>query len=268
MLTRTLSLVTLLWLLVPPLAVAADWSEEQIAKLPSSEKAIKLFNGKDLTGWEGLTDKYFSVVDGVIVGQNTKETAPKSSTYLLTTKKFRNLRLIFESKLVTSEMHSGIALWGKAITKDEGPFTYQGHLVMYPSGYGYYDLFRRNSIYADPLGVAKRAGLQHDWNKMEILAIGHRIRHVVNGHLVADWSDPQPELCESGPIGLQLHSNTVAQEVQWRGLILTENPQDQLVTATSKDLGLLVDGKPAESGMDAEALKKIDEKMQEFEASK
>lgn len=267
MLARFGSLLLFSLAVSQPLA-AADWSEEQVSKLPAGEQAVKLFNGKDLDGWEGHIGKYFSVENGVIVGKNTEANAPKSSTYLLTKKKFRNLRLIFESKLVTSEMHSGIALWGKVITKDEGPFTYQGHLVMYPSAYGYYDLFRRNSILQDTTNAARRVGKQHDWNKMEILAIGRRIRHVVNGTLVADWSDPQPELCEAGPIGLQLHSNTVAQEVQWRGLILTENPQDQLVTATSRDAGLIADGKPAESGMDAEALKQIDEKMKEFAAAK
>jgi hypothetical protein len=104
-----------------------------------------------------------------------------------------------------------------------------GHLVMFPSGYGFYDLYRRNSIYRDD-GRAKAAGKQHDWNRMEILARGDRIRHVINGKLVADWTEPKPELIQSGPIGLQLHSNTVPQEVQFRGLILTENPEDKLVT--------------------------------------
>lgn len=251
--------------LVPGLALA-EWSEEQIANLPDGEQPVRLFNGKDFTGWEGHTGKYFTIENGIIVGRNSDQNAPKSSTYLLTTQKYRNFRLLFESRLVTSEMHSGIALWGKVVEKDEGPFTYQGHLVMYPSGYGYYDLFRRNSVYQDTLGIAKRAGKQHDWNRMEILAIGNRIRHVVNGQLVADWSDPQPELCEAGPIGLQLHSNKVAQEVQWRGLILTENPKDRLVTAISRDAGLVTAGKAlaAESGLDAAALKKIDERMQSF----
>jgi hypothetical protein len=66
---------------------------------------------------------------------------------------------------------------------------------------------------------------------MEILAIGSRIRLAVNGREVLDWTDPKPELCESGPIGLQLHSNKVPQEVRFRGLRLVENPQDVLVTA-------------------------------------
>jgi hypothetical protein len=44
-----------------------------------------------------------------------------------------------------------------------------------------------------------------------------------------------PELCGEGPIGLQLHSNPgVAQEVRFRGLILSENPEDKLITVTAK----------------------------------
>jgi hypothetical protein len=67
---------------------------------------------------------------------------------------------------------------------------------------------------------------------MEILAIGDRIRFAVNGKAVLDWTDPKPELCGSGPIGLQLHSNQVPQEVRFRGLVLVEDPQDALLTAS------------------------------------
>lgn len=221
----------LLWLgVVPVSALAEDWSERQIPKLPKNEEAVRLFNGEDFTGWEGQIENYFSIEDGEIVAKNTKDNAPKASTYLVTKKKYRNFRLIFEAKLVQSEMHSGIALWGKTVEKANDPYSYRGHLVMFPSGYGYYDLYRRNSIYRDKDRVAKKAGKQHDWNRMEILATGNRIRHVINGKLVADWSDPKPELCQSGPIGLQLHSNKVPQEVRFRGLVLTENPNEELVT--------------------------------------
>lgn len=244
--------------------LAADWSTDQIPHFPQGELPVRLFNGTDLTGWEGQKGKYFSVESGEIVGRNAVENAPAASTYLVTSRKYRNFRLVFESKLVTSEMHSGISLWGRNVEKAGDPWSYQGHLVMYPSGYGYYDLFRRNSIFQDTLGVARRVGLQHDWNRMEILATGRRIRHVVNGTLVADWSDPQPELCTAGPIGLQLHSNTVPQEVRWRGLVLSEDPQDQLVTLANRDAGLVTAGNPAESGMDAAALSKINERMQRY----
>jgi CubicO group peptidase (beta-lactamase class C family) len=261
---RRTAVSLLLCLLPATLSPAAEWSLEQIDRLPQGEKPIRLFNGRDLSGWKGQTQKYFSVVDGTIVAKNGKEDTPKASTYLMTEKHYRNFRLIFESRLVTSEMHSGVALWGKPVERAGDPFSYQGHLVMYPSGYGFYDLYRRNSIFQDALGVARRAGRQHDWNQMEILATGRRIRHVINGQLVADWSDPNPELCEAGPIGLQLHSNTEPQEVRFRGLVLVENPADVLVTAVNRDAGLLLNGAPAESGMDAEALQKIGQRMREF----
>src|SRR5258708_7532259 len=48
-------------------------------------ETIKLFNGKDLDGWEGYTD-LFSVKDGVIVAKNEKPL--KVSTYLFTKQKF------------------------------------------------------------------------------------------------------------------------------------------------------------------------------------
>jgi hypothetical protein len=76
----------------------SGWSEQQISKLPKSEKPVRLFNGKTLSGWEGQIEKYFSVQDGIIVAINDKQNAPKASTYLVTKKKYRNFRLIFEAK--------------------------------------------------------------------------------------------------------------------------------------------------------------------------
>ena len=213
-------------------AAAADWAGS--VSLPTEEqgRAVRLFNGRDFDGWEGHIDPYWSIEGAEIVGRNTAENAPKVSTYLLTKQPYRNFRLLFEGKLVTSEMHSGVAIWGKRFDKDGEAASYQGHLVMFPSGWGLYDLYRRNGIAKDQEGKAKAAGKQHDWNQMEILATGSRIRFAVNGKEVLDWTDPKPELCESGPIGLQLHSNKVPQEVRFRGLRIVEDPQDVLVTAT------------------------------------
>jgi type 1 glutamine amidotransferase len=212
-------------------AAIEGWAAQ--VKLPAAEqsRAVRLFNGRDFDGWEGHVDPYWSIADGEIVGKNTKDNAPKVSTYLLTKNTYRNFRLLFEGKLAESEMHSGVAIWGKKFAKDGEESSYQGHLVMFPSGWGLYDLYRRNGLCGDQQGRAKAAGRQHDWNQMEILAIGNRIRFAVNGRDVFDWTDPKPELCERGPIGLQLHSNSVPQEVRFRGLVLVEDPDDVLVTA-------------------------------------
>lgn len=187
---------------------------------------LKLFNGKDLAGWVGH-EQYWSVKDGIIVGKNTDKVAV--STYLLTERKFSDFRLVFDAKLETSEMHSGISMWGKLAPEKGDKFTYAGHLVMFPSAYGFYDLYGRNSIHQNA-DKAQKVGKQHDWNNMEILAQGNRIRFVLNGHLISDWRDPEPDRIQLAPIGLQLHSNSVPQEVQFKGLELETFPEDKLLT--------------------------------------
>jgi hypothetical protein len=184
---------------------------------------VELFNGKDIADWDGHKELW-SVDKGEIVGKNTKEVPV--STYLLTKKKYTDFHLAFSAKLVESEMHSGIALWGE-VSPDRGdPFTYKGHLVMFPSGWGLYDLYRRNGLKVDA-GPAKKVGKQHDWNDMELFAQGNRIRLVANGILVVDWRDPEPDLVKEGLIGLQLHSNKLPQEVRFKGLVLTTFPDDK-----------------------------------------
>ena len=196
-------------------------------------ETIKLFDGKTLDGWEGYSDLW-SVKDGIIVAKNTDPL--KFSTYLLTKNKYTDFRLTFASKLVTSEMHSGVCFWGvvkpdvsKDPEKDRTKHTYAGHLVMFPSGYGMYDLFGRNSLPVDG-GPAKKVGKQHDWNDIEILAQGNRVRVAVNGTAVVDWRDPLPDRIKEAPIGLQLHSNTVPQEIHFKGLVLETFPKEDKLT--------------------------------------
>jgi hypothetical protein len=214
-----------------PLPAGQDKGKDKAVLVPPRQgksEVIRLFNGKNFDGWEGH-EKYWSHKDGVIIGKNTAEDAPKVSTYLLTKRKFTDFRLTFSAKLVESEMHSGIAFWGKVAPEKGDKYTYAGILVMFPSGWGMYDLYGRNGLPVDG-GPAKKVGKQHDWNDIEILAQGNRVRVAVNGVLVVDWIDPQPERLMEGPIGLQLHSNKVAQEVQFRDLVLTTFPESQMIT--------------------------------------
>ena len=49
-----------------------------------------------------------------------------------TEREFSDFRLVFDFKLAESEMHSGIAMWGRIAPERADPFTYAGHLVMFP----------------------------------------------------------------------------------------------------------------------------------------
>jgi Domain of Unknown Function (DUF1080) len=205
-----------------------------VAPLKGESKTIDLFDGKTLSGWEGYEDLW-SVKDGAIVGKNKEPVAV--STYLLTKDKYTDFRLTLAAKLAESEMHSGVCFWGvvkpevsKNPEKDRSKFTYAGHLVMFPSGYGMYDLYGRMGLPVDG-GPAKKVGKQHDWNDIEILAQGNRVRVAINGSAVVDWRDPEPDRIKEAPIGLQLHQNKIPQEVQFKGLKLETFPkEDRLIT--------------------------------------
>jgi hypothetical protein len=228
-------------LVLADLALAGKSAPEVPPRQGKSE-TVKLFNGKDLDGWEGYTDLW-SVQDGVIVAKNDKPL--KVSTYLFTKRNCSDFRLTFSAKLgEINEMHSGVALWGKRITapdkglkpaEEHGEYTYQGHLVMFPSDWGLFDLYRRAggiNVSKEIRAVERKAGKQHDWNDMEILAQGNRIRLAVNGQQVLDWREPEPKMIAEGPIALQLHSNPKAQEVLFKGLLLETFPsEDKLITA-------------------------------------
>lgn len=237
-LSRSFALITLLaFTSVLPAQPKSAGPKREAPLVPPKKgesHTIQLFDGKTLTGWEGFDDLW-SVKDGVIVAKNTKPL--KFSTYLLTNDTYSDFRLILSAKLVESEMHSGVCFWGvvkpdvsKNPEMDRTKFTYAGHLVMFPSGYGMYDLFGRNGLPVDG-GPAKKVGKQHDWNEIEILAQGNRVRVAINGAQVVDWRDPEPNRIKQGPIGLQLHSNNVPQEIHFKGLKLTTFPkEDKLVT--------------------------------------
>lgn len=229
---RMLIAVGLLAGLLPQALRSADKKEPPIVPPREGKKEkVEIFNGKDLTGWVGHK-KYWSVKDGVIIGKNTEKVPV--STYLLTERKFSDFRLVFDFKLAESEMHSGIAMWGR-IAPDKGDeYTYAGHLVMFPSSYGFYDLYGRAMIHHNA-DKAKALNKQHDWNHMEILAQGNRIRFVLNGKLISDWREPEPDRIKEAPIGLQLHSNDKPQEVQFKDLSLETFPEDKLTTVKDEE---------------------------------
>ena len=204
---------------------------------PKSEKPSPLFNGHDLSGWEGQVAKYWSVQNGAIRGANEGEVP--ASTYLFTKKSYRNFRLLFEVKQTRGQQlsttHSAVAVLGEKLEDKGDPFSFKGPLLMFCNDWGIWDANRRNRVY--PAGhngtwqhAAEKVG---DWNQIEVLVIGDHIRMAANGQLVIDFND-QPGMLKPAAIGLQLHSNQRPQEYHFRGLILAENPEDRLLTLKSE----------------------------------
>src|SRR5882757_5216547 len=77
----------------------ASFSEDKPkAEIPAAgpDGWITLFNGKDLTGWQGL-EGYWTVVDGAIQCSETKENSKQTDLILLSSKenpeKFANFEI-------------------------------------------------------------------------------------------------------------------------------------------------------------------------------
>lgn len=231
----TVRILTVAVLLTPAAASIADDTspdsgvEALLKRLPDSEKPVSLFNGKDLTGWDGA-EKYWSVEDGVIKGAN--DGPVPSSTYLFTKESYRDFRLLLEVRQTMSPqhstMHSAVAALGKRIDdKGDNKHGFRGPLLMFCHDWGIWDAYRRNRVV--PRGPGPKVEKKGEWNQVEILVIGNRLRFVANGTLVFDFTD-KPELLDKSPIGLQLHSNGKPQEYRFRHIHVCESPGDMLVT--------------------------------------
>lgn len=203
------------------------------ALFPQSEKAVALFNGIDLDGWEGDT-KRWGAGNAMIRGANDDEVP--SSTYLFTAKPYREFRLIFDVKQTMgpnySTMHSAVAALGERFTDaGENKYGFKGPLLMFCHDWGIWDAHRRNRV-VEP-GKGPQFEREGEWNQIEILVKGNRIRFAANGVEIFDFED-QPEMLKASPLGLQLHSNKQPQEFHFRHLLLSENPSDDLATLKSR----------------------------------
>jgi hypothetical protein len=129
-----------------------------------------------------------------------------------------------------STMHSAVAALGEPF-KDAGDnsFGFKGPLLMFCHDWGIWDAHRRNRVVPGDEGFKNEK--KGDWNQIEILVKGDRIRMATNGKLVFDFTD-KSEFLRSSPIGLQLHSNDKPQEYHFRHILVTENPKDQMVTVS------------------------------------
>jgi 3-keto-disaccharide hydrolase len=200
---------------------------------PSGMQA--LFNGKDLTGWDG-DPRLWTVKDGVLRGETTAENPAKGNTFIIwkggTLKDFE-LRLSFRCNATNN---SGIQYRSKHITegKTNNDWVVRGYQhelrneTKLPSvaGFIYDEGGKRGRIclvgeqatweadgkkpitgsLIDQAGFEKLFKLD-DWNDVVIIAKGNHIQHYLNNTLILDFTDNDPQLAlREGILALQLHA--------------------------------------------------------------
>lgn len=196
---------------------------------------ISLFNGKDLSGWEGL-EGYWTVVDGAIQCSETKETSKQTDLILLASKdspeKFANFEIHYSYKWLTPGGNSGLQIRGK-IDKPE-TLHVGGYQADIDAGNGY------TGIIYDEAGVAGKRGIMSkrgektvwdadnkrtstpldktdaeikamikpvgEWNNVVVVVDGNHITYSINGQVTTEQIDNSPNACKDGVIGLQMHA--------------------------------------------------------------
>ena len=197
---------------------------------PEPAEMEKIFNGKDLSNWDG-DPRLWSVKDGVIRGQTTKETPARGNTFLIwkggELKDFE-LRL---SARISGPNNSGIQYRSKHLTDNkQNDWVVSGYQVEVEddgndAGFLYHEKGRGRianvgqKVVVGEDGKPKVVGSlgdrdeiaknwkKGDWNDYVIIAKGNHLQHFVNGVQIVDIVDNDPKgSLGSGILALQLHA--------------------------------------------------------------
>lgn len=214
--------------------VANTFAADESAELPEESGMKSIFNGKDLHNWDG-DPRLWSVRNGVIHGETTEENKANGNTFLIwkggETKNFE-LRLSFRCNATNN---SGIQYRSRHITDKSArnPWVVRGYQheirnqneLPSVSGFIYDEGGKRGRIclvgekaswekegkvvhdnLIDDVGFMKLFKL-NEWNDVVIIGEGNHIRHYMNGKLILDFTDNDPEKALlNGVLALQLHA--------------------------------------------------------------
>lgn len=186
--------------------------------------AAPLFNGRDLTGWEGDA-KTWRVEDGCITAGDMVARVPRNE-FLATTKGYENFDLSLQFRLQGTEgfVNSGVQVRSVRIPNHFEMFGYQADIGA--GWYGaLYDESRRNAVISPVFDPAALAGVLKpgEWNEYRIRAEGPRLRLWLNGVLTTDFTETNAKVPLDGLIALQIHGGGKT-KVQFKDLQLAELP--------------------------------------------
>ncbi len=181
-----------------------------------------LFNGRDLTGWQGL-DGLWTVQDGAIVGETIADKPITGNTFLIwqggDVSDFE-----FVATVRFKGTNSGVQYRSSMV--DEPQLALSGYqLDLHPDKNFYGMLYgekydgrgkiatRGQQLEIDPAGVVMTTGnvgngdtfTDWEWNRIRIVAVGSRLIHQVNGVTTIDVIDHHQTALAKGLLGLQLH---------------------------------------------------------------
>lgn len=224
---------------------------------------VSIFDGRSLAGWLGQDMSFWSVADGAITGTITPEHAPAMNQYL-----------VWQGGLVEDfELKLDFRLTGATSNITNGGFQFRSRRLPNGDVAGYqvdnnfaqpwkvrlYDEFGRHDLAVEgQRTVFDELGKRHvemlelapgaadfqleRWHEYHLTAIGPKLSLAINGRLVAETTDNDPEQFEPlGVLAMQLHTGP-PQQAQFRNLRLKQiapakpvSPRERLLATAALD---------------------------------
>jgi hypothetical protein len=168
---------------------------------------VRIFNGKNFSGWEGDTLKTWKIENNALLGGSLIETVPLNN-FLCTKKSYGDFTLKLKFKLENSGgfCNAGVQFRSVRLKNPAHEMTgYQADLG--PKYWGaLYDESRRDKVLMAPdSNVIKKILKVNDWNDYEIIAIKNRVQIKINNTKTVDYIETDSSIPQSGRIGLQVH---------------------------------------------------------------
>ena len=161
---------------------------------------VPLFNGKDLSGWEG-DSTLWSARDGMLVGDSP---GIKLNNFLATEASYGDFILKFSVRLTNDSGNSG-AQFRSVRVPDSEMSGYQADVG--PGWWGnLYDESRRNKNLATAAPKALEALHKGDWNHYVIRCMGDEINLSLNGVESVKYKETDSSIAREGRIAVQIHA--------------------------------------------------------------
>lgn len=212
---------------------------------PSPDDGFRsLFDGKTLEGWKAPDPSYFSVQDGALTGETTREHNPPHNQFIVWQGgRVRNFELRFKFRIFGAKANSGMQFRGTV--KDKGlVHGYQADIALSgPYLGGIWDEYgprgslaargERNDIdeagkktvvkVADPVELGSGINLSQ-WTEYRIIAQGPRLRLEINGRVMSELCDRETgRAAAEGVLGMPIIPGE-PMKVQYKDILLKDLP--------------------------------------------
>jgi hypothetical protein len=211
----------------PTLSPIADAHTPSLSPSTVEDGFEPIFDGKTLDGWDGKKD-FWSVQDGAITGEATKNTPTGKNTVIIYRKsEVADFELKLDYCILSKGANSGI----QYRSEDLGNYVARGYQADLGSGTKYSGILygeltgrgimahrgmrvwigdgkvpKKTEKFAEAADLQKQIKGQGEWNEYHIIVKGKHFIHKINGHLMTEAHDESADFKAKGILALQLHA--------------------------------------------------------------